>query len=61
MQCPGDGTCSNHGTCNVTTGTCNCDSGFHGAVCSFEGKKILYLVKYYLILDSNVYRYSMSR
>ena len=39
MQCPGDGTCSNHGTCNITTGNCYCDSGFHGAVCSFEGKK----------------------
>ena len=34
MQCPGNGTCSNHGTCNVTTGTCICDTNFYGATCA---------------------------
>ena len=33
LQCPGDGYCSNHGTCDVLTGTCNCDPGFQGDIC----------------------------
>ena len=45
MQCPGNGTCLHRGTCNITTGTCICDSGFHGTVCSFEGKKIPFFSK----------------
>ena len=36
MKCPGDNTCSNQGTCDVSTGTCNCDSGFQGDMC--QGK-----------------------
>ena len=38
MQCPGDGTCSNQGTCDVSTGTCTCNPGFHGPECSKIGK-----------------------
>ena len=34
LQCPGDGTCSNQGTCDVSSGTCDCDSGFLGAMCN---------------------------
>ena len=28
FDCPGDGTCSNQGTCDDTTGTCVCFQGF---------------------------------
>merc|ERR1719362_1701320 len=33
VQCPGDGTCSNQGTCDYSTGTCVCHSGFQGNTC----------------------------
>ena len=33
-NCPGDSTCSNQGTCDVSTGTCTCNLGFHGPECS---------------------------
>ena len=36
FRCPGDGTCSNNGTCDVSTGNCVCDSGFYGAHCSSD-------------------------
>ena len=39
LQCPGDGACSNHGTCDVSTGTCACNSGFEGDMC--QGKSFL--------------------
>ena len=41
MQCGGDICCSNHGTCDVSTGACVCDSEFEGADCSIDilGKK----------------------
>ena len=39
IQCPGDGTCSNLGICDVTTGNCTCDSGFEGDMC--QGKSFL--------------------
>ena len=42
IQCPGDGTCSNRGTCNVSTGICVCDSGFQGQTC--QGKTFLLLI-----------------
>ena len=32
-QCPGDGSCSNQGTCDVLTGLCSCDEGFQGKKC----------------------------
>ena len=28
FDCPGDGTCSNQGICDDTTGTCICYAGF---------------------------------
>ena len=40
MKCAGDGTCSNQGTCDGSTGACVCNSGFKGVECSNEGKKI---------------------
>ena len=33
MQCPGDGSCSAQGTCDVLTGTCSCNEGFQGDMC----------------------------
>ena len=32
-DCPGDGKCSNQGTCNDATGSCICNSGFEGNTC----------------------------
>ena len=32
-QCPGDGSCSNQGTCDVLTGLCSCNEGFQGKKC----------------------------
>ena len=36
LQCPGDGTCSNQGACDVSSGTCDCDSGFLGDTCGIS-------------------------
>ena len=36
VQCPGDSTCSNQGTCDVFNGTCVCDLGFQGDMCQGE-------------------------
>ena len=33
FDCPGDGTCSNQGTCDDTTGTCVCFAGFERNIC----------------------------
>ena len=33
VQCPGDSTCSNQGICDVSTGSCTCNSGFQGDMC----------------------------
>lgn len=33
MDCPGDGLCSNNGSCDDKTGTCICNSGFQGNMC----------------------------
>ena len=33
FDCPGDGLCSNQGTCDDTTGSCICSEGFQGSVC----------------------------
>ena len=40
LLCP-EGACSNQGTCDVSTGTCICDSGFGGDMC--QGKSFIYL------------------
>ena len=34
LQCPGDGNCSNQGICDVSSGACDCDSGFLGDTCN---------------------------
>ena len=33
FDCPGDGMCSNQGTCDDITGTCICDTGVDGNIC----------------------------
>ena len=33
LNCPGDGTCSNQGTCISSRGTCICNAGFEGNSC----------------------------
>ena len=38
FNCPGDGTCSNQGICDDSSGICKCDSGFEGQSC--QGKII---------------------
>ena len=38
FNCPGDGTCSNQGTCDDTTGICICDAGFEGLMCQGKGQ-----------------------
>ena len=45
LQCPGDSACSNHGTCDFSTGTCVCNFGFQGDIC--QGKNFLLLTKLY--------------
>ena len=44
--CPGDGTCSNQGTCNSSSGTCICNAGFEGNSC-----QSMYGLHKYLILS----------
>ena len=34
FDCPGDGLCSNQGTCNDTIGSCVCNDGFEGIICA---------------------------
>ena len=41
VQCPGDGTCSNQGICDVSTGNCDCNPGYQGIIC--QGKNSLQL------------------
>ena len=33
LDCPGDGTCSNRGTCDDSVGNCICNPGFEGDTC----------------------------
>ena len=44
VQCPGDGTCSNQGTCDYSTGSCVCDSGFVGPTCDITCSGMNYQV-----------------
>ena len=38
FDCPGDGDCSNQGTCDESSGTCVCNEGFEGDMCEGEIK-----------------------
>ena len=33
FDCPEDGTCSNQGICDDSSGTCQCNEGFEGSTC----------------------------
>ena len=33
FDCPADGTCSNQGDCDDSTGSCICNEGFEGNTC----------------------------
>ena len=59
FDCPGDGTCSNQGTCDDTTGTCVCFQGFEriSGICKgmysvfifssvFKKNNILFIIYY---------------
>ena len=47
FDCPGDGTCSNQGTCDDSTGTCVCFQGFERISGICKGIYIEYLVHYF--------------
>ena len=62
FDCPGDGTCSDQGTCDDATGTCVCFQGFErlsgtckGKVfCIFRPKKWLNIIFIFLFLQINL-------
>ena len=48
FDCPGDGTCSNQGTCDDSTGTCVCFQGFERISGICKGMYlVVYLKKFY--------------
>ena len=53
FDCPGDGTCSNQGTCDGTTGTCVCFKGFERSSGTCKGR-------YKLFLDYQIVEYGNS-
>ena len=55
FTCPGDGTCSNQGTCNSSSGTCICNAGFEGNSCQgIYGLHEFVIVKlWWLLWNSN--------
>ena len=40
FECPDD--CSNQGTCDASSGVCNCEVGFAGDNCAGQSKQIFY-------------------
>ena len=42
FDCPGDGTCSNQGTCDDTTGTCVCFAGFERSSGICQGNAFIF-------------------
>ena len=49
FDCPGDGTCSNQGTCDGKTGTCVCFEGFErlSGVCLGNNRfKAIEIIRY---------------
>ena len=59
IDCPGDGSCSSHGTCDDTTGICICNDGFGGDTCQSPLAKKLRIKtscgKYYGTKDDLVF------
>ena len=58
FDCPGDGTCSNQGTCDDTTGTCECDVGYEGNTCQGTLMKKMPLSLNLKIISINVFMLS---
>ena len=46
MSCPGNGesTCNGNGRCDLTTGSCICDTGFEGTQCEGQSDRKYVLV-----------------
>ena len=41
FDCPEDGKCSNQGSCDDSTGMCQCNEGFEGSTCKGNGLFLL--------------------
>ena len=52
FDCPGDGTCSNQGICDDTTGTCICYAGFERSSGICKGNVLLFLKRAWLSLEN---------
>ena len=51
-QCPSENPCNNRGTCNSTTGFCDCITGFTGAQCRTPDDNVLTFTPTTIILDN---------
>ena len=45
FQCTNEASCSNRGSCNVNTGSCDCRFDFVGKDCSLEPRKTFFIKK----------------
>ena len=55
LDCPGDGTCSNRGTCDDSVGNCICNPGFEGDTCQGIVISNWYIRLIYMILHFKTY------